>query len=247
MKKISERIKKIRKTLQLPQETFAKILGVNQRTISNWENGRNEPPLAILEVITQKWGINGNWLLTGKGEMFLNQSPGVNSQDMHTELSDHSIDIAKDIITPDFKSYKEFDLEFDKVPLVEAQLSAGGGSFLTSDNIVAYYAFRKDWLQKRMINPKRAVLMRVSGDSMHPLIDDGDTVLVDLNRTTPKDGKIYAIAFGESIFLKKIQFSPPDKILLTSINPNYKPTEVLKQDIPKLRIIGQCLWLGKDL
>ena len=47
-----------------------KGLGVNQRTVSNWETGRNEPSIEILNKITSLWGINPTWLLTGEGPMF---------------------------------------------------------------------------------------------------------------------------------------------------------------------------------
>ena len=67
---IGERIKAIRIALKLNQKEFGELLGVNQRTISHWETGRNEPSIEILNKITSLWSINPTWLLTGEGPMF---------------------------------------------------------------------------------------------------------------------------------------------------------------------------------
>jgi transcriptional regulator with XRE-family HTH domain len=65
-----ERFSMIRKALKKSQSDLAKILGVDQKTISHWETGRNEPPLEALRTFSNLFKININWLLTGKGYMF---------------------------------------------------------------------------------------------------------------------------------------------------------------------------------
>ena len=55
------------------QAGFADRIGVKQSTISSWESGTTKPAgtrLKKLEAI----GINIDWLRTGQGEMFLDQS-----------------------------------------------------------------------------------------------------------------------------------------------------------------------------
>jgi len=68
-----ERFKEIRAHLGLTQSIFSENLGVKQRTISNWEEGRNEPNMDILAQLHTKWNINIDWLLTGKGSMVTDQ------------------------------------------------------------------------------------------------------------------------------------------------------------------------------
>ncbi len=244
---IGERIKLIRKKLNLTQKEFGDLLGIPLTMVSKYETGTNKPSSDILSKLGEL-KVNLNWLLTGEGEMFLPNSPYTTSTNTNTSTST-AIDTtpSQDIIVPEINSKEDFELEFALIPLVEAELSAGGGSFLTSEKVIAYYAFRRDWLHKKRINPKKAILMRVRGDSMQSFIDDKDIVLVDLNSKKPIDGKIFAIAFGESIFLKQIQLVPPEKILLTSENPKYKPIEIPVSDIPRLNIIGQVKWFAKEL
>lgn len=66
-----ERIKKIRKTLDLTQQAFADRIGIKRNTIANYESGRNEPIDAVVSLICREFDVNENWLRTGVGEMFL--------------------------------------------------------------------------------------------------------------------------------------------------------------------------------
>ena len=216
-KAVGERLKELRTKLGLTQNEFGEKLGVGGYIIKNIEKNLTKLSLTMAKLISYEFNVNIDWLMNGKGNMF------------------------KDI------SQEELNTDFAKIPLVEAQLSAGGGSLINSNNIVSYYAFRKDWLQEKMISSKNAVLMKVSGDSMSPIINDSDIVLIDLTRTNIRDGKIYAIAFEEAIFLKKLQISHPEKLFLVSFNKDYPTMEIDKSEIDKLRIIGQCMWVGKNL
>lgn len=67
---MNERIKKLRKTLDLTQQAFASRLGVKRNTIANYEVGRNEPIDAVISLICREFGVNEYWLRSGKGEMF---------------------------------------------------------------------------------------------------------------------------------------------------------------------------------
>lgn len=68
---IPERIKQIREELKCTQEEFANTLGVSQKTVSQWEQDRNKPQIDVLRVLRDQYNINLNWLLTGRGNMFL--------------------------------------------------------------------------------------------------------------------------------------------------------------------------------
>ncbi len=62
-----ERFKEVRLDNGLTQAGLAESLGVKQKTISNWESGRNEPDLNTLITVSHKWDVDLNWLLTGEG------------------------------------------------------------------------------------------------------------------------------------------------------------------------------------
>ncbi len=133
------------------------------------------------------------------------------------------------------------------VPMVEARLSAGGGSFETSAEHVRHYAFRFDFLCRKG-TPSSMVLLRVTGDSMQPHILHNDVVLIDQSQTSPKPGHMYAVGVEDMVYLKTVN-AMPGKIILSSLNPDYSPIEVDSCEHTEhlVRIIGRAVWLGREL
>ena len=75
---MNERLKKLRKSLDLTQRAFGERIGVKGNTIAQYEIGRNEPIDAVLSLIcTTDWDgvyVNETWLRTGEGNMFVEQT-----------------------------------------------------------------------------------------------------------------------------------------------------------------------------
>lgn len=67
---IGERIKKLRKHLDLTQQKFGERIGIKGNTVAQYELGRNEPIDAVLSLLCKEFNVNENWLRTGEGEMF---------------------------------------------------------------------------------------------------------------------------------------------------------------------------------
>lgn len=71
---MNERLKKLRKALDLTQQAFADKIGMKQNTIAQYEMGRTVPSDAIIFSICREFNVNEDWLRTGKGDMFLKLS-----------------------------------------------------------------------------------------------------------------------------------------------------------------------------
>jgi transcriptional regulator with XRE-family HTH domain len=67
---MGERIRLLRKALNLTQQEFADRIGVKRNTIAQYEIGRNEPIDSILSLICREFDVNEEWLRTGSGPMF---------------------------------------------------------------------------------------------------------------------------------------------------------------------------------
>lgn len=67
---MQNRIKLIRKELNLTQEKFGEKLGMKKNSISQIENGVNALTEQLLVSICREFGVNESWLRTGEGEMF---------------------------------------------------------------------------------------------------------------------------------------------------------------------------------
>ena len=73
---MQERIKEVRKSISLTQAEFGERIGVKGNTVTGYETGIRSPSDAIIVSICREFGVNEEWLRTGKGEMFLPKSRG---------------------------------------------------------------------------------------------------------------------------------------------------------------------------
>lgn len=71
---MKDRIKKIRKELDLTQQEFADRIGIKRGGVANYEIGRNEPADAVISLICREFNVNEEWLRTGQGEMFIQRT-----------------------------------------------------------------------------------------------------------------------------------------------------------------------------
>ncbi len=64
-----ERIRKLRKTLELTQQEFGERIGMKRNSIALIEGGRNTSEQTIF-AICREFNVNEEWLRTGNGKMF---------------------------------------------------------------------------------------------------------------------------------------------------------------------------------
>ena len=56
----------LRKKNNLTQETLGEKLGITNKMISRWENGNYMPDIQMLQLLSQKFGVSINELLSGE-------------------------------------------------------------------------------------------------------------------------------------------------------------------------------------
>jgi transcriptional regulator with XRE-family HTH domain len=81
LKDTGERIKAVRRFLNLNQQDFADLLNVTQSNVSKYERGENELSMASLRILGEK-GININWLVTGQGNMLAESSSSIQNRNV---------------------------------------------------------------------------------------------------------------------------------------------------------------------
>jgi len=77
---LKDRLKLLRKELNLTQQELADKLGIKRTTIGNYEVGRNEPVDSVISLICDRLNVNEEWLRTGAGEMFVSQKTNMRVQ-----------------------------------------------------------------------------------------------------------------------------------------------------------------------
>ena len=74
---MNERVKEIRKFLNLTMEKFGERLGVKKNSISQIESGNRNLTDQMFLAICREFNVNEEWLRTGKGEMFVEDSDSI--------------------------------------------------------------------------------------------------------------------------------------------------------------------------
>jgi transcriptional regulator with XRE-family HTH domain len=72
---ISERIKAVRKTLGISQRDFCGGIYLSQSFYAKIETGARNSNNRVNELICNKYKVNKEWLITGKGDMFSEAPP----------------------------------------------------------------------------------------------------------------------------------------------------------------------------
>lgn len=105
----NERVKQLRKSLDLTLEKFGDRLGVTKVAISNIENGKRAVTEQMSKAICREFNVNEDWLRNDVGDMF-KQRDGSFSEIL-SELDDSDDDFIKSFITV----YMELDEDSKEV------------------------------------------------------------------------------------------------------------------------------------
>ena len=127
------------------------------------------------------------------------------------------------------------------------ELPVQPSALLPGDDLDSFEAkeiclFKRNWLE-RMGRPERLHLLRVKGNSMEPLIQDKDLVMVNTElNSIQADADIYAVSFDNVISIKYI-IREPGKLILRAENSKLAPDVVINnQDVDLIKIIGRVVW-----
>ena len=66
----NQRIRKLRRELDLTQQEFAERIGVSRANFGKYETGISEQSAAVLSLICREFDVREEWIRNGEGEMF---------------------------------------------------------------------------------------------------------------------------------------------------------------------------------
>ncbi len=114
---MKDRIKKIRKELDLTQQKFADKLSVKRNTVAQWELGINALTDQVINSICREFNVNENWLRNGgsDNDMFIKLSEDEELA-MYTQLLlDSTDDAMADLIKEFIIIYMKLEDESKQV------------------------------------------------------------------------------------------------------------------------------------
>jgi len=229
MKTFGERVRKLRGDRS--QEWLGKAVGRTRAAISFWENGTTAAAnIAYEEIVraAEALGTTPEYLLTGKG---------------HPQK-------ATVIVTVGGVQGVEDDSDYDDrtsvaFPVYDMDVSAGPGRMIAEfvETRKKLY-FHRSWMKS--IGAKEADLkvVKVRGESMQPVLHDGDDVVIHLGRTRIRDGGVFAIAYAGEARVKRLYQMAGPKLRVVSDNPDKVryPDEIIEGEaLNDILIIGQVM------
>ena len=127
-----------------------------------------------------------------------------------------------------------------EVPRLDLGAAAGAGRVPGGEGAFDTFRFSRRWLEEQGLARADLSAIRVEGDSMEPLLNDGDEILVDRSPRAFRDG-IHVVRVGDTLMVKRVASAGPGRIALLSQNLAYPPVEVAADEIA---IIGRVVWKG---
>jgi phage repressor protein C with HTH and peptisase S24 domain len=125
-----------------------------------------------------------------------------------------------------------------EVPRLALGAAAGPGALAGDEAPFDSFRFSRRWLREQGLGGAQLSAIRVHGDSMEPLLHDGDEILVDRAQRTLRDG-IHVVRLGDALMVKRLAAAGPGRATLLSQNYAYPPVEVA---LDELEIVGRVVW-----
>ena len=237
----ADRITAARKKLKMSQTDFAEALKVGQGNVSKWERGANRPlPDVFVKIAGLVSGTDKLYFLEEAGlpsEYFM----GTAEKTMPSEIVRSTKRVIAESYAPiGDRTYKTAEAAL--VPLLSGAVVAGNPHNIDEDEIEQYLPYPKHMLPTE----GTIVAVRVSGDAMAPIIDEGYTVFLDISKRDPKRlvNKMVAIKDGDAITIKWLRRDVGLYLLVPQTVSQRHPVRVLNMESGS-GIVGEVVkWLG---
>ena len=209
---LSDRLCSSIKDAGLTQYSLAKRSGISQSAVQKLTSGEAKRSKHLV-TIASVLGVDPTWLSTGNTSGLVDDDTVMVGDD--------------DVSIPFFQ---------------EVKLSTGYGEKKTiqlSHN--RRLSLSKRSLKKVGVKPQNVAYVKVSGNSMNPVMSDGSIVIIDTDNNVIVDGDIYVINQHNNLRVKIIYRIPRGGLRLRSFNSTEWPDEFYDK-IDDIVILGRVFW-----
>lgn len=212
----------------ITQRELADAIDVSRQAVQFWCSGRSVPKGANLMKLCSHFGVSPEWL-----------RDGVEAQEGE-RIAQAPVPEEGDEIPEGYVAVPEYRLAFHATP---------GACYAQPTweelNECRPLLFRRSFLQRWHTTAEHCRVVPVEGDSMEPVLFDGDKVLFRLE-PDPKnvrivDGAVYAISFCGDLKLKRLYRKADGSIIIRSDNPRYPDETLSGEERDLLYILGRVI------
>ena len=217
---VADRIRYLIRQSRMTQAQFAARLSVNPSNLSKHLSGKIPISEGLINKIVVDMGVSKAWLRDGEDIPY--------PRPMHA--AEIEIERPTGILTEDVRR---------GVPVYDIDVTAGHSELsrmFTADRIMGY-------MDLPSLNPD-CIIVRVSGDSMEPVIDNGSFVAIRPVSTSGIIfwGQIYIIVTEDYRMVKYLRrHTDSDYVVLHSANPAYDDIDIPRSAIEGLFLVETIL------
>lgn len=223
---ISKKLKEARKRMGLSQQEVYTRFGIGQSAFSAWENGVSEPDIQRFLKLCELYQITDIYAyFTGKGGAASGIAPQeADFLDKLRTLPPHGAAAVHNCLEFEYNSavqarQAQAKQRLRRLPVFLQPAAAGLGNYLDS----------VDAEELLLAAPEEADIgLRISGDSMEPVIQDGEIVFVKYQPAV-EAGEIGVFCLNGEAYCKKLLFEDGQPCLV-SVNPAYQPIVIRQSD-----------------
>ena len=200
------------------QADLSRYTNIKSATVSQWCSGKVKALKSSNALMVSRFlEVDYNWLISGKG------SP-------ETTMSDE---------------YKNED-QYVRVYLSHVTLQGGNGyePSIEEESTGELIRLRRTFFDAHHLNASKCTCFPVEGESMQPLIYEGEYVIVDMtqnNLNEIKDGKIYAISVQGLPRIKRLFRKLDGSLIIRSENKNFGEDIVQGDQLNYIKLIGRVV------
>lgn len=227
---IGDKIKQRRNELNLKQSELSLMTGIKTTTISNYENNVSTPNEQNLYKLMEALKCDANYLFEWEEtEQFHPTYTEKQQIKKYRFLDKHGKDAVDSILNIEYNRCISpiDDVKVIHLPKSVLKASAGSGNWLDEQQLESVSVL--DTPQSRKAN----LVIEVDGDSMSPMYENGDNVLVN-TKSDVAVGDIGIFIVDGNGYIKKLG---TDRLI--SVNPEYD--DIFPEEYSDFRCVGKVL------
>lgn len=228
-----ERLVKARKEIGLNQKQFAERMGITTTRLNYWEKDKRQPDVEMIKALASALDVSADYLIGNENNAPAYSAEALSVAEQFDSLDEHGQRVVLAVLDAEVERLTDniSPLRPRKViPLIGASFAAGPGE----------PDFGNGWEDYEVPADSRAEFaLRVNGDSMEPVLHDGQIALGV--KRPPEPGEVGAFLLDGAFLVKQCAGDNYGNVYLFSFNSAYPQIDVMASGERSLLCFGTVL------
>lgn len=217
----------------------ANAAGVTDETLRAWIAGKRSAPINALAMLASFVDVSLDWIVSGDSPMEASKRKVTGTGASPPSVGSEPTVLREGEPPPAFADYIF-------VPRYDIAASAGPGAFNDVERVLDHMAFKVDFARRTLgADPRNLALITATGESMEPVIREGDLLLIDRTYDRIEHDGIYAVVIEGTLMVKRVQKDSERLVRVLSANPGYPERVYEGEAAQRMIVAGRVRWIGR--